>query len=255
MDIDKIMNYSSCRDRIIQDLSIKELYKNFQRLFILCSKDCYELTTNTPKFTLKQCDICVVRNSFFKQYLCLLDTSLMIEHFGIEESKECSMDDKFNNKELVLNLGHVLESDLVSFLSQFDGSNSIRKYIIAMKMNVYINYKYEGEQMRELRIRMLKTCDENMFWTLYSKCCINITLMFNKRKFRLNAKQLNEHSKNIIKKIQKDNSDLYLGNINHKNVYVDAANAIQKKGFCLYHIVASSRSGYFAFKGSANCAA
>jgi hypothetical protein len=223
--------YTPSRDRNIKNLSMKDLMKNFQHLYVLCHSD-----TNSI-LMLRKCSIFILSSSSYKTNLSIVSKDVLKKVFGLDEDLNKKFDDDpYPEHKLVLDLRELNAHSLDSLLMIAKEEQDINKYINSFAVSLLVNYTYENEEMREERIRLLKSCSPNLYWTCSKNCFLNITLPFIQRKFRMNARQMAEKSKAIIKEILGEVDEDYLAEMISDVKYVDAANSIEKKGVKLYRI-------------------
>lgn len=240
--IDIISKFNTSRDSNVKNLSIEEIYKLFGRILVLCLKNTkLDIDTkNVTNYTLISMPINIIKNTFIKNFLHILDYEFLNTYFKIDRTY-------FNNvdqKELVLNLSNMSENSIKAYLQQFDGVVKFQDYILATLLNDYMAYSSINENVRINRINMLQSISERNYWSLYCNCRLNISLQFIERGFNLNLRNCLDkiEIKNIIEKINKNSpeDDNYLSYIYRKQIYVDAASNLKEKGYKLYRIISNS---------------
>ena len=238
--ISNIAKYSFIRDSSVKDLSIEEIYRSFGRVLVLCIKSSSHLKPSgvyeSLGYSLIPMPVAIIKNTFIKNFLHLLDYEYLNKEFNIDRKFFSSVD----QKELVLNLSCIDEESIISYSMQFNGVCTFKDYIVATLLNDYMSYNTTNEIMRLNRINMLQTFNERSYWSLFCNCRLNISLQFMQRGFNLNLTQRLEDKqiKDIIEKINKHSveDDNYLNYLYRKQIYVDAASNLKEKGYKLYRI-------------------
>jgi hypothetical protein len=236
--IDTISKFNSLRDFNVKNLSIEEIYKTFGRVLVLCLKNTKlnEDIKNVTNYTIIPMPINIIKNTFIKNFLHILDYEFLNTHFKIDRKYFTNVD----QKELVLNFSNMDENTLESYLIQFEGVTKFKDYILATLINDYMAYSNINEIAKINRINMLQTINERTYWSIFCNCKLNISLQFMERGFNLNLTERleNDNIKEIIQKISKNviEDDNYLSYLYRKETYVDAASNLKAKGYTLYRI-------------------
>jgi len=236
--IDTISKFNSLRDSNVKNLSLEEIYKTFGRVLVLCLKNTKlnEDIKNVTNYTIIPMPINIIKNTFIKNFLHILDYEFLNTHFKIDRKYFTNVD----QKELVLNFSNMDENTLESYLVQFEGVTKFKDYILATLINDYMAYSNINENVKINRINMLQTINERTYWAIFCNCKLNISLQFMERGFNLNLTERldNEDIKEIILKINKNviEDDNYLSYLYRKETYVDAASNLRERGYTLYRI-------------------
>jgi hypothetical protein len=222
----------------IDQIEQRDIYSKYGRILILCKHNGKRKDNcdNLSDYMVKVMPINLIKNLFIRNKIKVVNYEYLKENFNIDRKYFNSVD----QEELILNLSTISENKISSFLLQFNSLNSFQDYIIATVINDYIILKKYNELILKNRINMLQTMSERMYWALSYNCNLNITLQFMKRDFNLQIiKKLDDKNlKIIIEKINNTVTDEnnYLNYLYRKDVYVDAASSINKKGYKLYRI-------------------
>jgi hypothetical protein len=238
--IENITNFNNIRDYNIKTMPIEDIYRNFGRVLVLCLKNTrLQTKLDVGNYTLIPMSINIIKNTFIKNFLNILDYEFLNTNFKIDRTYFANVD----QKELVLNLSNMDEDCIKSFAFQFDGVTKFKDYMIATLLDDYMAYSHTNEIVKTNRINMLQGMAERTYWSLYSNCRLNISLQFMQRGFNLNLTQRleNQQIKDIICKINKYSieDDNYLNYLYRKQTYVDAASNLKEKGFKLYRITSN----------------
>jgi len=231
-------------DKYINDMSIFEIKKNFNRLLIIRFNG-----NNDELYALNKSEL---ENDLFN-YICkkvyLIVGNLSMLYNSIHKNNITIVSKKYlescvncynlelNDKELVLPLFNINSKiDITNYINQYDGYFSINDYIILKLVNNF-------NQVRETKIiasnicNMLSNIKESNYWTQWYNCKCNITLNFIKRGFNLTSQDLNNNIKDVLEKIKNINvEEGYFLNMYKKQIYVDVSNDIKKKGYTLYSV-------------------
>lgn len=237
----------------IIDCSVFDLTKMFKKLFILnlsseieidpafydmfISKDNYTYIKNN--LCIKEIPFASLKDGILKKFLTIVKyEDLPINYNGIN-GKTMRLDDSMNDI-LCINLMHISEQGVNSFLKQYNGISNLSSIIQMFLVNNYIQKDIYGEKNKLLRYQMISNMDESNYWSYYFNCKLNITSKFMSRGFNLSLTQRleNPEVRKVIESMStklEEESD-YLSFIFRQNTYVDASTNIKKDGYQIYRI-------------------
>ena len=221
-----IFQYNESRDKLVRSLSMKELHKNFNRIIVVCA-DSIDSAIEAP--------INLVRYSFVSKALLKISSQFIFEQFGIYPSnsgKNPSYDSLIDN-ELVIWMPHLNTFAVNALLLQFRSPVSFHDFIICKITGTALNYSYDTTMAQQHRIRILKMCDENMYWTLKTNCNMNITSLFASRMFRTSYLNI-ESTPNVETGVASEQAD-YLKDLHKTNRFVNPS-SVNEEGFIHYYL-------------------
>jgi hypothetical protein len=224
------------------DLTQREFYYNFSKVYALCLKDNGEITDKfyaevistkdlnnfVKNLELVECDIKLLNNPVHKSQVILIDSYYL---------KLFKNNIDFDEKELIIPLINISVSTYDKYVKQFTGTFKIEDYF-AVKIandfyqNPYPNIHYITE--------MLKNSSATEYWTKRNNTKLNISNKFINRGFNLSISQRisDIKLKNVLQELNKmpKEGDAYLSYIYRKSMYVDVSSVIKKNGYSLYKI-------------------
>lgn len=236
----------------ISKLSIIELTKYFNKLYILTLADNTEYTDSLfssnitksqyeyikSKLVLRQIPFSILKNETVKGFMTIINCDCLPQYFL--DAKGIKQSFLFDSKILVISMLNISDYGMNCFTKQFNGISSLPDIINMTLVNDYIQKDTFNEQNKMIKYQMINNIVEANYWVLKFNCKLNITLKFLSRGFNLNSIQRldSKEVKEVIEKItikSEEDTD-YLSHIFRKQTYVDAAANIGKEGYQIYRI-------------------
>lgn len=220
----------------------KEIYYNFNKLYVLCLKEdkqinktiynkclsIQDLKLLSDNLQVVEGDIKLLSNSVHKSQVVYVDNyylSLINKTFD------------YDDKELVLPLINISVDTFKLYLAQYKGLFKIDDYYKIKIANQFYRNPYPNTNVIS---GIIKNIAQSNYWSKRMNTKLNITNKFIKRGFNLSISQRIQdlEVKNVLEELTKmpEEGDAYLSYLFKRNTYVDISNAINKKGYSLYKI-------------------
>ena len=196
--------------------TISDLYNNYNNVFIICNnsdvpidRDIYQyyideskLNEIKKKFLLVRTSINILRNINHKNRLIVLSDKTLqeINIFNYKLSER-------NIGLLMLNINY---ENVNIYLSQFKNDSSLEDIFKVTTINTYFN---DNNQLTFNKVDKLLNFEDSNYWSYKYRCNINLSDVFNKRKFNI--------SDTVMKEI-----GCYLNNIYKTKEYIDPSKVI-----------------------------
>ena len=234
-------------DETVQ-INTKNISRFFSKLYILCplsnfevDKEIYSRNITESKFNelgsklvLSEASIKLIKN-FNHGHNAVIVNSAEIQkfnHFGYP----------IEGKIVVLPIFDVSYLNLQNYIKLYQGHYLLEDLYNVIVLNKYFSEKTKVNFNSQIYIsEIIKNLDEPNYWYRKYNCLLNISKQFNSRKFRIsrihNIKD--SDARNAIKDFEKETESEtgdYLKMIFNNKNFVDAASAIQRKGYKLYKI-------------------
>jgi len=198
------------------DTDISDLYNNYNNVFIICNnsnvsidKDIYQYYIDESKlnkikknFILVKTTINILRNINHKNRLIVLSDKILqeINIFNY----------KLNEKNIGLLMLNINYENVNIYLSQFKNESSLEDIFKVITINTYFN---DNNQLTFNKVDKLLNFEDSNYWSYKYRCNINLTDVFNRRKFNI--------SDTVKKEI-----GCYLDNIYKTKDYIDPSKVI-----------------------------
>ena len=225
--------------KFINELSLKEIYNNFNKLYILCLKDNHELDDRIYNDCLNVKDL-----EYFKEHMLLFKSNLKLLKNVVHKNEVVLVDnyylnllkkDNYDDMNLLLPLINLSDSNFKKYIKQYVNDLNFGDYLSIKNMNIFYNNKNNNnDYLRKLLMNM----DSTDYWININK--LNLTNKFIDREFKLS---LNEKIKDIkIKNLLNDlnefpkEGDMYLNYLYRNDLHVDISLILKNNGYTLYYI-------------------
>ena len=225
--------------KYVYDLSLKEIYNNFKKLYILCLKDNTELDDRIYKECLNIKDF-----EYFKENMLIFKCNLKLLKNNVHKNQIVLVDnyylnlinnDDYDDKNLLLPLINLTNTNYNKYIKQYINDSNFGDYLSIKNINNF--YNNENSNKNYLR-NLLMNMDSTDYWINMNK--FNLTNKFIDREFKLS---LNEKIKDIkIKNLLNDlntfpkEGDLYLNYLYRNDIHVDISLVLKNNGYNLYYI-------------------
>lgn len=232
-------------DNIIE-LSIVNLSKYFQKIYILCP------------LRNEQVDEDIFCKNISAEKWNQLDDKLVLEEVGtrilrnfehnhnllLVKSSELQQFNKFGfnltDKIIVLPIFNISYKNINKYLKIYDGHSTLEDLYRILIINDYFSRESKLSFNSKVYISdIIKSLEESNYWTRQYNCLQNISKQFSNRMFKLKVTRnlKNEEIKKAIKSIESDNKiNNYLENIFNNKNFVDASSCLKNNGYKLYVI-------------------
>ena len=227
-------NYKS-----IHELSLKDMYNNFNKLYILCLKDntdvddriysdylsLEDLNYFKENMLIFRCNINLLKNDVHKSQVVLIDDSYL----------KIIRNDNYNEINLLLPLVNLSESRYKKYIKQYMNDVKIDDYLCVKTINTFYNNMSSNKGYLS---KLLLSMDSTDYWVNVNK--LNLTGKFIEREFNLT---LSEKIKDLkLKNLLNDLSgipkegDNYLSYLYRNDAHVDISLVLKNNGYKLYYI-------------------
>jgi hypothetical protein len=224
------------------DLTQKEFYYNFTRVFAICLKNnCTidnkfysevistdDLSNFIKNLELVECDMKLLLNPVHKSQAILIDNYYL---------KLFNNNISYDEKELIIPLINISKDTYDIYSKQWSGLFNPKDYFAIKIANKFYQNPYPNiNNITEI----LKNSDSSNYWTKKYNVKLNISNKFINRGFNLSLSQrINDIKlKNVLEELNDmpKEGDAYLSYIYRKAMYVDISSVIKKNGYSLYKI-------------------
>lgn len=225
--------------KYVNELSLKDIYNNFNKLYILCLKDncdiddriyCENLSLNDLNYfkenmLIFRCNLKLLKNDVHKSQVVLIDD------YYLSKIKE----DDYNDMNLLLPLVNLSESLYKKYIKQYMNDVKIDDYLYIKTINSFYNNKSVNKNYLS---KLLLNMDSTDYWVNVNK--LNLTGKFIEREFNLTLSNKIKDMKirnllNDLNKIPKE-GDNYLNYIYRNDVHVDISLVLKNNGYNLYYL-------------------
>ena len=228
----KYTNINVYDDTINEEIVISPINigKYFKKVYFLCPLG--DIDMISIKHLLNPIiDIDIFNNSISK--MILYQSNISIVHTSIHygniiycNTEHLHSANKFNYKleklELIIPIYNISFLSLQKYIDNINDINSFNKLYDIIILNNYFGEK-KDKLSNILRINtIIRNMDETRYWMMPFNCQLNMTKLFNSRKFNMNT---------IDNSPIKEN---YIAQIFNSKKYVDPSMIINKKGYKLY---------------------
>lgn len=224
------------------DLTQKEFYNNFNKLYVLCLKkdvelkeyiyndnlSIYDLDNLVKDFELLEGDLKLLNNNIHKSQVVYIDSYYL---------KLFNKTFELNEKELLIPFINISSDTFKLYHKQYFSHFKIKDYF-----SIKLTNKFYSNNMPNINYisEILKNSESSNYWTKKFHVKLNITNKFINRTFNLSLNQRinNEKLKQVLNDINKmpKEGDTYLNYIYRKSLYVDISSIIKRNGYSLYNI-------------------
>lgn len=226
--------------KYINDVSLKDIYNNFNKLYILCLKDDCEIDDRIFKDNLCLDDLEYIKNNMliYKSNLKLLNNDVHKSHVVLIDNYylnkiNCNNYDELN---LLLPLINLTETNYKKYIKQYINEIKIDDYLCVKSINNF--YNNNNDSNKYYLSKLLMNMDSTDYWVKMSK--LNLTEKFINREFNLT---LSDKIKDVKLRKLLDNlndipkeGDNYLSYIYRNDLHVDISLVLKKNGYNLYYL-------------------
>lgn len=223
----------------VNDLTYKEIYNNFNKLYVLCLKDNCEIDDRIYSKSLSLEDL-----NYFKKNMLIFRCNLNLLKNEVHKSQVVLIDDYYLSKikdinyddmNLLLPLINLTETNYRKYMKQYINDEKLEDYLCIKSINSFYNNKSNNNHyLRKLLLNM----DSTDYWVKMNK--LNLTKKFMDREFNLSLSEKIRDSKlrnvlNNLNEIPKE-GDTYLSYIYRNDVHVDISLILKINGYNLYYL-------------------
>ena len=223
----------------ISQLNLKEIYNNFNKLYILCLKDNCEIDDRIyneclsikdleyfkENMLIHKCNLKLLKNDVHKYQVVLVDNYYL----------NIIKNDNYDEINLLLPLVNLSNINYNKYIKQFINETNFGDYLAIKNINNFYNNKNCNKFYLK---NLLMNMDSTDYWINMEK--LNLTNKFIEREFKLNLSQKIEDLK--IKKLLNDlhsipkEGDNYLNYLYRNDVHMDISLILKRKGYNLYYL-------------------
>jgi len=231
------------------------LFKNFNRVVIISRR---ENSSDISLFFKRQLSLEDFKSLSDKIKFSFVSTKLLknknhLNNANIVERNYLAMlspENQFENNEIVLPFFEHNSETLDLYFSLYDVTNNLEDLIKLLSLYRYHNCRSYSQSITPLITQYTMNLREVLYWRNPTNCQMNMTDLFEKRKFQHkefmdNNNKVKHHEfkdeniKNLFSKLSKKShiEGNYLDGIHRKEIFTDAASTIHTKGkYKLYFI-------------------
>ena len=225
--------------KYINELSLKEIYSYFSKMYILCLKNNHELDDRIYNDCLSLKDLEYFKENFliFKCNLKLLKNSVHKNQVVLVDNYYLNLikNDNYDEMNLLLPLINLTDTNYKKYIKQYINDSNFGDYLSIKNINNFYNNK--NCNINYLR-NLLMNMDSTDYWLNMSK--LNLTNKFIDREFKLslNEKIKDVKIKNLLNNLNEfpKEGDLYLNYLYRNDVHVDISLVLKNNGYNLYYI-------------------
>ena len=225
--------------KYISELSLKEIYSYFSKMYILCLKNNHELDDRIYNDCLSLKDL-----EYFKENLLIFKCNLKLLKNSVHKNQVVLVDnyylnliknDNYDEMNLLLPLINLTDTNYKKYIKQYINDSNFGDYLSIKNINNFYNNK--NCNINYLR-NLLMNMDSTDYWLNMSK--LNLTNKFIDREFKLllNEKIKDVKIKNLLNNLNEfpKEGDLYLNYLYRNDVHVDISLVLKNNGYNLYYI-------------------
>lgn len=225
--------------KYISNLSMKEIYNNFKKLYILCLRDNCEIDDRIYCDNLSIDDL-----DYFKKNMLIFRTNLKLLKNDVHRSQVVLIDNYYLNKikedeydemNLLLPLINLSESMYKKYAKQYISDIKIDDYLCLKTINDFYDSKSVNNNYLS---KLLLSMDSTDYWVNMNN--LNLTSKFIDREFNLSLSNKIKDIKlrNLLNDLNdaKIDGDNYLSYIYRNDVHVDISLVLKNNGYNLYYL-------------------
>ncbi len=249
----------------LNNLEDKELYSNYKKVYILCTRNDFhqdELTSEEQDLIMNIFERVIDKDNFSKlgKFFVLTSASSKIlknrEHYNqaviIETTEQNNVLTYFNHNnynfenfnEIIIPMIELAESFVNIYKEQYDAKDENENLLQSILLDTYYNRDGYNPNYNTLN-KKVTSIKESDFWTQPYNCHFTINEQFMNRKFEYDVtidshikavakatsidRTQDSQVKEVIQKLEKDGvkDNNYLDHIYRREVYVDAMDALK----------------------------
>lgn len=225
--------------KYMDEISLKEIYKNFNKLYIICLKDNVEIDDRIYNKCLSLKDL-----EYFKENINIYVSNIKLLKNSLHKNQVILVDnyylnfiktDNYDEINLLLPLLNLSDTYYKKYIKQYINDIKFEDYLSLKSINHFYNNKTINKNyFKNLLINM----DSTDYWINMDK--LNLTNKFIDREFKLSLSQKIKDIKikNLLENLNKipKEGDIYLSYLYRDNVHVDISLVLKKNGYNIYYL-------------------